>query len=535
MSSWKIKILVQGTPIHGANGIYFDKNDLLYVASVTGRDIQVMDRESGEILRRIGPEQGVEGPDDLIFGPDGSVYWTSILTGEIGRLSPNGIKTGQMVAPGVNPITFSQEGRLFTALDFLGEGLYELDPDLKNPPQLLIQTLGFLNAMQFGPGGYLYGPIFNQNKVVRIDVDVRTVTTVADGFGLPVAVKFDSQGRLHALDLLTGEVLRIDIQTGAKEVIAHLEPGLDNLAFDSQGRLFVSHSQDSSIVEVFPNGQARVVSPGGLLAPGGIAVMPRPDGRESLFVADVFTLREFDGVSGQPLSLARHFITLPGLTSPGTVSRDGQNLVLSSWFGNAVQVWNPKAQQVLENYDDFAVPLNAIRFQGDLVVIELGHSPGAARVVRVSSSGRIPLADASQGLILPIGLESSVDGNLWVSDWATGKVWQIVAKGAPLTPPILVAQGLSHPKGLAMDHGGGLLVVESGAGRLSRIDLSSGGIWPVAEGLLLGAEAIPGTPPTGIFNGVAVGPSGVIYVTGDKGNVVYRLDPPNSQIQESIP
>ena len=78
-------------------------------------------------------------------------------------------------------------------------------------------------------------------------------------------------------------------------------------------------------------------------------------------------------------------------------------------------------------------------------------------------------------------------------------------------------------------------MVESGAGRLSRIDLLTGQVRTVAEGLLLGAEGIPGTPPTWIFSGVAVGPSGVIYVTGDKGNVVYRLDPPNPQILESVP
>lgn len=262
--------------------------------------------------------------------------------------------------------------------------------------------------------------------------------------------------------------------------------------------------------------------------------MARPDGRESVFIADLFTLREFDGASGEPLSLARHFIGLPGIASPFTVSLDRQNLVLSSWFGNAVQVWNPKAQQVLENYTDFAVPLNAIRFQDDLVVVELGHSPGAARVIQIGPLGRITLADASQGLVLPIGLESA-DGSLWVSDWATGKVWQIGAKGAPLAHPMLVAEGLSRPEGLATDQNGGLLVVESGAGRLCRIDLSSGGVTPVAEGLLLGSEAIPGTPPTGIFNGVAVGPSGAIYVTGDRGNVVYRLDPLVKQEQRILP
>jgi len=33
------KVLVQGAPIHGANGIMFDNNDMLYIASVLGREI----------------------------------------------------------------------------------------------------------------------------------------------------------------------------------------------------------------------------------------------------------------------------------------------------------------------------------------------------------------------------------------------------------------------------------------------------------------------------------------------------------------
>jgi hypothetical protein len=43
---------------------------------------------------------------------------------------------------------------------------------------------------------------------------------------------------------------------------------------------------------------------------------------------------------------------------------------------------------------------------------------------------------------------------------------------------------------------GSLLVVESGAGRLSRIDLATGRINTVADGLALGAPSIPGAPPT---------------------------------------
>jgi sugar lactone lactonase YvrE len=222
--------------------------------------------------------------------------------------------------------------------------------------------------------------------------------------------------------------------------------------------------------------------------------------------------------------VVRNFLGFPGITSPLTASLDGQNLVLSSWFGNAVQVWNPETRQVLENYADFAVPLNAIRFQGDLVVIELGHSPGAAKVVRVTSSGRVTLADAADGLVVPIGL-AAADGNLWVSDWYTGMIFQIVANGTPLGTAILVAQGLDHPEGLAIDRDGSLLVVESTADRLSRINLATGEVTTVADGMLIGAETIPGTPPTWVFNGVAVGPSGAIYVTGGRGNVVYRFQP----------
>jgi glucose/arabinose dehydrogenase len=33
-------------------------------------------------------------------------------------------------------------------------------------------------------------------------------------------------------------------------------------------------------------------------------------------------------------------------------------------------------------------------------------------------------------------------------------------------------------------------------------------------------------PPTWIFNGVAVGPSGAVYVSGDVENVIYRIQPP---------
>ena len=71
------------------------------------------------------------------------------------------------------------------------------------------------------------------------------------------------------------------------------------------------------------------------------------------------------------------------------VSADGDNLILSSWFANEVQVWNPETGTVVEDYPDFAVPLNAIRFQGEIAVAELL----SGSVVRASDGS--PLARAS--------------------------------------------------------------------------------------------------------------------------------------------
>ena len=70
---------------------------------------------------------------------------------------------------------------------------------------------------------------------------------------------------------------------------------------------------------------------------------------------------------------------------------------------------------------------------------------------------------------------------------------------------------------------GSLLVVESGAGRLSSIDPATGIVTTVAEGLELGGLPPPNAPPSYTFNGVTVGSRGHIYVTGDKANVLYRF------------
>ena len=208
-----------------------------------------------------------------------------------------------------------------------------------------------------------------------------------------------------------------------------------------------------------------------------------------------------------------------------TASMDGEHIVVSSWFGGAVQVWDPSTVPVLEHHP-MPVPLNAIRFRDDLVVADLGLGG-----VVWASDHTVVLPIDGESVFVPAGL--ATDGEtLWVGDWATGLVWQVGFDGRVPLAPVPVVSGLANPEGLAVDAGGGLLVVEAAAGRLSHIDLATGVVSVVADGLTTGFLAPEGLPPTYALNGVAVGPSGAIYMTGT--GVLYRFDRRYETSQRSL-
>ena len=530
---YEIVELVRGAALHSANGAYVGPDGRLYVASIFGGEIVAFDVDSGEVVRRYGPEAGVVVPDDVTFGPDGSMYWTDLVIGEVGRLAPDGTVTKQFVAPGVNPITFSADGRLFVGLCFFGDGLYELDPELVLPPRPIVVAseenpypLGFINAFDFGPDGRLYGPLFAANMFIGFDVDSCEATSqpwvdcdirvLASGFHTPVAAKFSPQGVLHALDQWTGELVTLDLVTGERALVAELGQGLDNLAFDATGRLFVTNADDGSVVEVLAGGAVRTLSPGGLIVPSGVAVLERPDGGVSVFVGDHFRLWEFDAWTGALVGFTKGSLTGVGMAPPNSVSADGDLLVMSGSHLLAAQVVDPWSGEVLEHHA-FGFPYDALRLGADLAVVDL-----MAGGVVWASTRDVILAIDEQQVFLPVGL--ATDGErLWVSDWATGIVWQVAFDGASALPAVPVASGLANPEGLAFDGEGGLLVVETGAGRLSRIDLGTGAVEEIAAGLEVGLAAFPGSPPSYFMSGVTVDAAGAIYVTGDVANVVYRI------------
>ncbi len=244
--------------ILGANGMYFDKEDRLYVASANSASVFVIDPDSGEVLKNYGSEQGIHSPDDVVVDSDGTIYVTNYFEGNVVSVSTDGVARDLgNVGQGVNPITLDDDGTVWVGRGFPGDGLYAIDPVLAAPPRLVADSLNWINAMDIGPDGMLYGPV-STKEVVKVDLRTGKVETVADGFKTNLhAVKFDNLWQMHVVEGRPGRVLRVDLANKSMEVIATYPPGLDNLAFDSNNRLFISSYLDGSVHQVVPGGSLR--------------------------------------------------------------------------------------------------------------------------------------------------------------------------------------------------------------------------------------------------------------------------------------
>ena len=493
---------------NGLNGIYVSPYDgNVHVASVGGDEITVHDPNSGRLLDRIGPERGVNGPDDLFITDDGTIYWTEILTGFVGMLKPDGTYQRQLVGPGVNPITMSDDGRLFVGRLFLGQGLYELDPALQDPPIAINENLT-LNSFDFGPDGYLYAPSFFTGDVLKIDVDSaipvdsEVVTNVG---GVSSAVKFNSLGEAFAVRIGDGIVLKLDFSgANAHEVVLDVEGTIDNIAFSTDDVMYVAVGADNEIIRIAPNGHTRTITRSGLGLPGDVAVSP--DG--TVWVTELFALRGYTRGKTPTTSFYDRF-SPPGAGFAGATSAvtDGDNLILTSGFTNTLQVMNPSTGAVSLDIRTLAGVTNATRHDGDIVATQLG----LGNVVNAENPAEVLL----DGLFVPLGLASDGD-TLYVGDWASGIVWAVDDTGGTV-----LASGLVLPEGMTVD-GDRLLVVETGRQQVTAIDLTTGDMSPVIVGLDYSDRIPEGFFPFGILSGVAVGERS-IYVSDDGVNKVYEF------------
>ena len=523
------QILVPGSWFHGVHGLAFNKDDQLFAGSVIGQTLYRIQVDSGEVDRVIDPPTGMA--DDIAFAEDGTMAWTAFLIGKVYIRRPNG-KTIEVANgfAGPNSIAFTKDGRLFVSEVFLGDALYEVDlknadrPDFKSQPRSELrrpaEKLGGLNGFEIHrDDGFLYGPLWFKGQVVKVNIESGAVEVIAEGFKTPAAVNIDPQNRdnLYVIDTADGSVWSVSLTSKARKLVATLKPGLDNLAFDSRGRLFVTSMTDNGIYMVDKQtGAARTIVEGKLAIPGDLAVVSE-NGRDTLHVADVFSYRTVDGGNGTVSDVLR----VHGDTHayPLGISIGPRHVLLSSWFSMTVEKVDRKTGKLVATLGDFAAPVDAIEAaDGTIYVAELA----SGNLVKVSPDGKTRNTVVKE-LRGPVAMVQGPGNLLYITEIAAGAVSQIdVVSGARK----VVADGLAGPEGIDLGPDGRLYVAEVGQQRIVAIDVASGAKTVIASNLDIGLAPFPGGPPALVPTGVAVGKTGAVYVSSDRRNAIYKLTPP---------
>ena len=523
------QFLMPGSWFHGVHGLAFNKDDQLFAGSVIGQTLYRVQVDTGEVDRVIDAPTGMA--DDIAFADDGTMAWTAFLLGKVYIRKPNG-KTIEVAngMGGPNSIAFGKDGRLFVSEVFLGDALYEIDlknvdkPEFKSFPRAelrrIAEKLGGLNGFEIHrDDGFLYGPLWFKGEVVKINLETGALTVIASGFKIPAAVNIDPQNRdnLYVVDTGTGGVWSVSLTSKAKKLVASLKPGLDNLAFDSRGRLFVTSMTDNGIYLVDKHtGAARTIVEGKLAVPADLAVVTEGS-KETVHVADVFSYRTVDGATGAVSDALR----VHGDTHayPIGISVGPRHVLLSSWFSNTVEKVDRKTGKLVATLDGFAAPVDALEgADGSLYVAELA----SGNLVKVSPDGKTRSVIAKE-LRGPVAMAQGPGNLVYITEIAGGAVLQIdVASGARK----VVADGLAGPEGIDVGPDGRLFIAEVGQKRVVAIDAATGTKTVIASNLDIGLAPYPGGPPALVPTGVAVAKSGNVYVSSDIRNSLYKPTPP---------
>ncbi|WP_433798985.1 hypothetical protein [Actinomycetospora sp. CA-084318] len=425
--------VVAPNPLWASNGLAFGPDGRLWIAQFLGGTVSAFDVDTGELEPVLGPGGPLTAPDDLAFADDGSCLVVDLPPGLVWRRAPDGtlaVLADGIIAPdGIA----TWRGRLFVnelapdgrLLEILAEGRW----------RELAGGLALGNAMAVGPDGRLVYPHLMGGEVWAVDPDGGSPERLLEGLDRPVAVRFDTAGRMLVLSNADGSVL-VD---GAERVGTGVV-GADNLAVGPDGTWWITGAFTGGLVALHPDGARRQVLPPGLCGPFGLA---SPDGR--LVAADHHTLAEL--VDG---AVRAHEVGVHGLRGLAAV---GSELVATTEAGevrcgSVGGRWGRRAAGLDR-------PCGLVAAGGEVLVAE----SGSGRVVRVGHAGEVD--PVVSGLGQPTDL-AVTDGEVWVSDAGRGQVLRA-------SDGLVAAAGLARPEGLVA-HRGALYVVEAAAGRLTRVD-----------------------------------------------------------------
>lgn len=515
-NQWRVKYIVGGRGLSGANGCRFAPDGGLYNASAFGSEVARVDIDTGELTIVSPRGDGIVSPDDLAFDSSGTLYVTECMNARVSAFRDDKIWVVEDDILGANGIAI-WEDRIVVGQFLPSGGIFEVFRD-DRPRVQLASDLAGPNGMCVAPDGYLYIALVFPGEIRRVPLEGGAVELVADGLGAPSSCRIGPDQAIYFSQGGAGQITRIDPATGALETVYEGRPGIDNFDLSADGRLCISYYVDNAIYEVKTKSEVRELVAPALLAPYGIAVA---DG--AVQIADgLGTARlTFDGQLGRAGK-----ITDPGFPGyiRGMAAADGGVYVTTSV--GTVGRWTT---------GDWTA--------GDIWLNGLGETMGVAAVpgrtsvvVAVVDQGRVAYVSASgdvetlaEGFNRPVGVAVGPSAEVFVTDEARGTL-ELLESGRRTT----LVEGLNHPHDVAL-HNGLVLLVDAGSGRILSVNPENGDVECIASNMPVGNGAggvratlnglpdmIPG--PIYPFAGIDADQDGAIYVAGDQDGTVVVLD-----------
>ena len=418
------------------------------------------------------------------------------------------------------------------------------------------------------------------NRLLRVDASGGfEPITLPSGARGPNGVAFAPNGDLHVTATTSGEVWRRRAGDGGWDSIARGLQGVGGIAVDDGGRVFVGLcSADGKVIELDSagHGAPRVIAtglgcPDGMVADAGgtlvvalreagsvvriavgdgtkttvatglhtpVAVGRAPDGALVVLEAATGAIRTIDGAETREAARLA-----PGLDG---FSSCGESAVVSNFVTGEMTAFKPwpTTSRVLER-GGLALPRGIAQAGEDLIVSD-GVSirrvrGGTAAVLAATTIDPIPP---------PFAVALAAGGFAWITVPSLGEVHRV---DLATRTSEKIAGGFDRPTSILALSDGGVIVADTGAGRIVRVEadgstrtLASGLVSPLGlamrggqiltteptGGRILGIRE--GSPPaliaTGIAapGGVAADAAGHVFVAETRTGALLRIDPDGS-------
>lgn len=418
------------------------------------------------------------------------------------------------------------------------------------------------------------------NRLLRVDASGGfEPITLPSGARGPNGVAFAPNGDLHVTATTSGEVWRRRAGDGGWDSIARGLQGVGGIAVDDGGRVFVGLcSADGKVIELDSagHGAPRVIAtglgcPDGMVADAGgtlvvalreagsvvriavgdgtkttvatglhtpVAVGRAPDGALVVLEAATGAIRTIDGAETREAARLA-----PGLDG---FSSCGESAVVSNFVTGEMTAFKPwpTTSRVLER-GGLALPRGIAQAGEDLIVSD-GVSirrvrGGTAAVLAATTIDPIPP---------PFAVALAAGGFAWITVPSLGEVHRVDLAARTSEK---IAGGFDRPTSILALSDGGVIVADTGAGRIVRVEadgstrtLASGLVSPLGlamrggqiltteptGGRILGIRE--GSPPaliaTGIAapGGVAADAAGHVFVAETRTGALLRIDPDGS-------